>query len=83
MTSPHPIPTTSGLAFRVTIMGPQQAEAYERVHAVVDSAHAVVHLFSHDGQTHYLTIPAGSALPVMYPTRRLSPGRSSRATTTA
>ena len=62
MTTPHPIPTTSGLAFRVTIMGPQQAEAYERVHAVVDSAHAVVHLFSHDGQTHYLTIPAGSAL---------------------
>ena len=57
-----PDPTTAGLAFRVTIMGPQQAEAYEHVYALLDDARGVVHLFGHDGRTHYLTIPAGSAL---------------------
>ena len=55
-------PTVSGTAFRVTILGPQPAEAYERVHAQLDAAHGVVHVFSADAQTHYLTIPIGSAL---------------------
>jgi hypothetical protein len=59
---PDPTPTMSGPAFRVTIMGPQQAEAYERVYAVIDDARGVVHLFSHDAKTHYLSIPAGAAL---------------------
>ena len=58
----EPTPTTSGPAFRVTILGPQQAEAYENVYAVIDEARRAVHLFSHDGTTHYLTIPAGAAL---------------------
>ena len=62
MNPPVPTAITSGPAFRVTIMGPQQAEAYERVFAVLDSEHGVVHLFGHDGQTHYLTIPASSTL---------------------
>jgi hypothetical protein len=59
---PDPTPTTSGVAFRVTILAPQQAEAYEHVYAVQDEARGVVHLFGADGLTHYLTIPAGCAL---------------------
>ena len=62
MSSPEPVPTTSGPAFRVTILGPQQAEAYEHVYATIDEARGVVHLFSHDGKTHYLSIPASAAL---------------------
>jgi hypothetical protein len=59
---PYPTPTTSGPAFRVTILGPQQAEAYEHVFAMIDEARRVVHLFNHDGKTHFLSIPASSAL---------------------
>jgi hypothetical protein len=55
-------PTTAGVAFRVTIIGPEQAEAYENVHAVLDDGRGVVHVFSADASTHYLTIPMGSAL---------------------
>ncbi len=59
---PHVKATTAGPAFRVTILGPEQSEAYEQVYARLDSAHQVVHVFSADGQTHYLSIPIGSAL---------------------
>jgi len=58
----EPVPTTSGPAFRVTILGPQHAEAYEHVYAAIDEARGVVHVFSHDASTHYLSIPAGAAL---------------------
>ena len=55
-------PTTAGPAFRVSILGEQQTESYERVYAQLDPAHGVVHVFSADGQTHYLTIPTARAL---------------------
>jgi hypothetical protein len=55
-------PQIAGVAFRVTIIGPQQAEAYENVHAVLDDKRGVVHVFSADTHTHFLTIPLGSAL---------------------
>ena len=57
-----PMPTTTGVAFRVTIFGAQQAEAYQNVHVLLDDRRGVVHLFAADGRTHYLTIPLGSAL---------------------
>src|SRR5687767_13420352 len=55
-------PTRAGPAFRVTIIAPQHAEAYGNVYAVIDPDHAVVHVLSADGQTHYLTIPIHHAL---------------------
>lgn len=55
-------PNRSGLAFRVSILGPQQVEAYSDVHVVIDPDHAAVHVFAADGATHYLTIPSGAAL---------------------
>lgn len=55
-------PTTVGLAFRVSILGEQQTESYERVHVRMDPTLGVVHVFSADEQTHYLTIPATRAL---------------------
>lgn len=58
----HVAPNTAGLAFRVTIIGPQQAEAYENVHVILDDARGVVHLFGPDARTHFLTIPISSAL---------------------
>lgn len=54
-------PTTAGLAFRVTLLG-HEAEAYEGVYALLDAQYPVVHVFSADAQTHYLTIPLASAL---------------------
>lgn len=62
MNSPVVKPTTSGAAFRVTIIGPQQAEAYENVYAILDSEFGVVHVLSADRTIHYLTIPITSAL---------------------
>lgn len=61
MSSVPASPTTAGQAFRVTIMG-QEAEAYERVYVQLDAQFPVVHVFSTDAQTHYLTIPLASAL---------------------
>lgn len=55
-------PTTSGPAFRVTIIGQQMAESYENVYVVLDPKGGMVHLLSADGQIHYLTIPQGSTL---------------------
>ena len=72
-------PTTSGPAFRVTILGPQQAESYEGVHVELDARHGVVHVLSADGATHYLSIPAGMALvewrdpAVLEPMPRMAP----------
>ena len=54
--------TTSGPAYRVTVVGPQHTEAYEGVQALVDADRGVVHVFGADGATHYLTIPLTSAL---------------------
>jgi|GEM_PF-5444802 hypothetical protein len=55
-------PTVSGPAFRVTILGQQYAEGFENVFAKIDAAHSAVHVFSADGETHYLTIPITAAL---------------------
>ena len=55
-------PTTSGPAYRVTIVSAQHTEAYQDVHATIDGDRGVVHVFGPDGSTHYLTIPVGSAL---------------------
>ena len=55
-------PTTAGPAFRVTIVSAQHTEAYQGVQASIDGDRGVVHLFSADGQTHYLTIPVALAL---------------------
>ena len=60
--NPPASPTTSGPAFRVSILGPEQSEAYERVHVVLDERYGVVHVFGADGQTHFLTIPLSRAL---------------------
>lgn len=62
MNAPAVNPTQSGAAFRVSIIGPEQAEAYMNVHAALDAEHGVVHVYSSDAQTHYLTIPISSAL---------------------
>jgi hypothetical protein len=53
--------TTSGPAFRVTILG-KQHEAYAGVYAKLDAEHGVVHVLSRDAQTHYLSIPINLAL---------------------
>jgi hypothetical protein len=53
--------TTSGPAFRVSILG-EQHEAYERVYAKLDPEHGVVHVLSRDAQIHYLSIPINLAL---------------------
>jgi hypothetical protein len=53
--------TTSGLAFRVSILGGQH-EAYEGVYAKLDPEHGVVHVLSRDAQIHYLSIPINLAL---------------------
>ena len=50
-------PIHSGPAFRVSILGGEQVEAYPHVHAEIDADRRVVHVFSADRQTHYLTIP--------------------------
>ena len=55
-------PTRAGPAFRVTLIGPQHAEAYANVYALIDPDHAVVHVLSADGQTHFLSIPIQHAL---------------------
>jgi hypothetical protein len=55
-------PTRSGRAYRVSILGPAQVEAYSDLHVTLDSQHGVVHVFSADAQTHYLTIPIAHAL---------------------
>jgi hypothetical protein len=52
-----PDPTTAGPAFRVSVLGEQQSEAYEMVYVQLDAANCVVHVFSADAQIHYLTIP--------------------------
>jgi hypothetical protein len=57
MSNPAVNPTTSGVAFRVSILGLEQVEAYANVYAALDPEHDVVHVFSSDRQTHYLTIP--------------------------
>jgi len=62
MDTPAIEPTTSGPAYRVTLLAPQQAEAYQGVYVRLDAQRGVVHLYSADGQTHYLTLPAGATL---------------------
>ncbi|MBW3628028.1 MAG: hypothetical protein KY464_01910 [Gemmatimonadetes bacterium] len=62
MNAPDVAPITAGLAYRVTIIGPQQAEAYENVHAILDGERGVVHVFDRDARLHYLTIPLAAAL---------------------
>ena len=62
MTGPAVQPTTSGPAFRVTVVAPQHAVAYEQVYAQLDAAHGVVHVLSADGRTHYLSVPIGCAV---------------------
>ena len=79
MTQKTPRPTTSGPAYRVTLMGPQQAEAYEKVFAVLDAEHGVVHVLDAETTTHYLTIPIASVLiewedpAVLQPQPRMPP----------
>ncbi len=53
---------TSGPAFRVIVLGPQQAMVYEGIHVQFDPAHPVVHVLSADQQTHYLSVPVASAI---------------------
>jgi hypothetical protein len=60
--SESPIPRTSGRAYRVSLLGQEQVEAYPSVHVELDAEHSVVHLFSGDGATHYLTLPLARAL---------------------
>ncbi|HEX8432941.1 MAG TPA: hypothetical protein VF625_16765 [Longimicrobium sp.] len=67
-------PTLSGPAFRVTILGQQYAEGYENVFAKIDPAHSAVHVFSADGETHYLTIPLNCALIEWQDPASLNPG---------
>ena len=57
---PQP-PTVQGMAYRVAILS-HEAEAYEGVYVQLDSDHQAVHVFSPDGQKHYLSIPATMAL---------------------
>jgi hypothetical protein len=72
-------PTRSGPAFRISILGPEQVESYMNVHVSLDVDLPVVHVFSADGSTHYLTIPLASALiewkdpSVLHPQMRLPP----------
>lgn len=61
MNTPVVNATTSGPAFRVTILG-EQHEAYEGVYAKIDADHGVVHVLSADALTHYLSIPINLAL---------------------
>jgi hypothetical protein len=68
------VPTTSGPAFRVTMIGQQNAEAYEGVYAIIDEKSRFVHVLSADGQTHYLSIPVTSALIEWKDPQPLEPG---------
>lgn len=62
MTDAAGAPQTAGPAYRVSILGPEQVEAYMNVHVVIDREHPVLHVFAADATTHYLTIPLSSAL---------------------
>jgi hypothetical protein len=62
MENPAGQPTTDGLAFRVTILGSDTPESFLNVRAQLDKDHDVVHVFSADGQTHYMSIPTSRTL---------------------
>lgn len=55
MSAGSPEARSGGMAFRVTLMGHPQTEAYSRVRVELDRELRLVHLFSEDGAVHYLT----------------------------
>lgn len=55
-------PITAGPAFRVTLLGEPQSEAYQGVFVQLDATHRVAHVFSADETIHYLTVPLDRAL---------------------
>lgn len=62
MTDSNVNPSTAGAAFRVSILGQEQTESYRDVHVAIDPENHVVHVFSADARTHYLTVPIASTL---------------------
>lgn len=62
MSTETPGARDGGMAFRVTLMGHPQTEAYSRVRVELDRGLRAVHLFSEDGAVHYLTAPLESVL---------------------
>ena len=62
MSSESAIPLTEGVVFRVTLAHGDQLEAYPGAYVRLDAANGVVHIFSKDAQTHYLTIPLSRAI---------------------
>jgi hypothetical protein len=55
-------PITSGRAFRISIIGPQQTEAYEDVFVSVDPTNGMAHVFDAERLHHFLSIPTVCAL---------------------
>ena len=62
MNEPSATPRLSGRAFRVTLLISEPAEAYRDVRVQIDGQAGLVHVFSADGRTHYLSMPASSTL---------------------
>lgn len=62
MDSSTPTPRTTGPAFRVIVLFPETPAVYERVFVQLDGEYGMVHVFSEDGQTHHLSIPAPAAI---------------------